>query len=158
DRSVRRASPLSHLSHSRSREGVRRHAGRPRSGLGGEPRSAAPRRAVGAPGGDGEARAALRRARERDADQAVVGRARPVPCAEIADPGEAREVMVALPRIAALAAALALAVPATAQDTTRTTTAQDSTRASGAVTHVPWGVGELLEYDISFGKIHVGNG
>src|SRR4051812_45058352 len=35
---------------------------------------------------------------------------------------------------------------------------QESSRTSGAHAHVPFGVGELLEYDIKFGKIHVGNG
>jgi hypothetical protein len=34
-------------------------------------------------------------------------------------------------------------------------TAQESARPAA---RVPYGVGELLEYDISFGKIHVGNG
>ena len=60
-----------------------------------------------------------------------------------------------LSRIAAFAAALALAVPAIAQDSTRTA---DTLFTAPAPAHVPWGVGELLEYDISFGKIHVGNG
>ncbi|HEY4128988.1 MAG TPA: DUF3108 domain-containing protein [Gemmatimonadaceae bacterium] len=40
-----------------------------------------------------------------------------------------------------------LALPASAQDREPTPPAK-----------VPYGVGELLEYDISFGKIHVGNG
>ena len=40
-----------------------------------------------------------------------------------------------------------LALPVGAQD-----------RASPAAMPVPYGVGELLEYDISFGKVHVGNG
>jgi hypothetical protein len=40
---------------------------------------------------------------------------------------------------------LGLGLPVTAQETARPA-------------RVPYGVGELLEYDISFGKIHVGNG
>ena len=55
-------------------------------------------------------------------------------------------------RLAAAAALLVLALPATAQDSTRTPA------AARAAARVPYGVGELLEYDVSFGKIHVGNG
>ena len=36
--------------------------------------------------------------------------------------------------------------------------AQDSLGSVAPRARVPYGVGELLEYDISFGKIHVGNG
>src|SRR5262249_9937498 len=57
-------------------------------------------------------------------------------------------------RVGTLAVALAAAVPAAAQDSTRST---DPT-PNGPPARVPWGAGELLEYDISFGKIHVGNG
>ncbi len=49
-------------------------------------------------------------------------------------------------RALAVAAFLGSGLPATAQETVRPTA------------RVPYGVGELLEYDISFGKIHVGNG
>jgi hypothetical protein len=37
-------------------------------------------------------------------------------------------------------------------------TAQDSPPPGAPRAKVPFGVGELLEYDISFGKLHVGNG
>jgi hypothetical protein len=60
-------------------------------------------------------------------------------------------VIRALARVAAIAALLAAAAPAPAQDSTGTASTQPPAR-------VPWGIGELLEYDISFGKIHVGNG
>jgi len=60
-----------------------------------------------------------------------------------------------LSRILALAAAWAIATPVTAQDSTRFSN-EPATNTPPA--RVPWGVGELLEYDISFGKIHVGNG
>jgi hypothetical protein len=36
--------------------------------------------------------------------------------------------------------------------------AQEGARVPHGAARVPWGVGELLEYDISFGKVHVGNG
>lgn len=53
----------------------------------------------------------------------------------------------------AVAALLATGVSAAAQSG-----AEPSGTPLTAAVHVPWGVGELLEYDISFGKIHVGNG
>lgn len=52
-------------------------------------------------------------------------------------------------RFARLLAGLSLiALPASAQDSA----------VAPARARVPFGVGELLEYDISFGKVHVGNG
>ena len=60
----------------------------------------------------------------------------------------------ALSRLVAFAAVLAIASPVPAQDSTNA----GSTASPAAAARVPWGVGELLEYDISFGKIHVGNG
>ncbi len=52
-------------------------------------------------------------------------------------------------RALATAALLALGLPATAQQ---------SVVQQSAPAKIPFGVGELLEYDISFGKVHVGNG
>jgi hypothetical protein len=85
----------------------------------------------------------------------VGGQRRAVPRAQVAGSGVVSEVSAPLPRLAALAAAFALTVPAIAQDTTRT---PDAPPPAAARAQVPWGVGEYLEYDISFGKIHVGNG
>src|ERR1700744_754292 len=81
------------------------------------------------------------------------GQPRAVPRAQVARRREADEGIGAGSRIAVLAGLLAMAVPATAQDSTSAPRPSNQPPA-----HVPWGVGELLEYDISFGKIHVGNG
>lgn len=53
-----------------------------------------------------------------------------------------------LRRLLATIGLVAVGLPATAQDSTHPATPP----------RVPYGVGELLEYDISFGKVHVGNG
>lgn len=52
--------------------------------------------------------------------------------------------------------ALLLALPLSAQDSTQRVVAQDSTQR--VVARVPFGVGERLEFDIRFGKLHVGTG
>jgi hypothetical protein len=51
-----------------------------------------------------------------------------------------------------LAAAVTVALPARAQDSVR----QEADVAAAA--KVPFGVGERMEYDVRFGKLHVGNG
>ena len=57
-------------------------------------------------------------------------------------------MILGVPRFILAAAFICLGLPATAQDAP----------PAAAVAKVPFGVGELLEYDISFGKLHVGNG
>jgi hypothetical protein len=54
-------------------------------------------------------------------------------------------------RACAAAALLAVGLPAPAQESA-------PSQIEAKRVRVPFGVGELLEYDISFGKIHVGNG
>ena len=54
-------------------------------------------------------------------------------------------------RLVGMIAAIVLAIPARAQEPTRPEPARTPAR-------VPFGVGELLEYDIKYGKIQVGHG
>jgi hypothetical protein len=66
-------------------------------------------------------------------------------------------------RACALAAAAALALPVafgalSAQQTGRQVAQQAGPEAAEQLASVPFGVGERLQYDVRFGKIHVGSG
>lgn len=55
-------------------------------------------------------------------------------------------------------ALLAIGLPVIAQQAAQQTEQQSAQTPPAQAARVPYGVGELLEYDISFGKVHVGNG
>src|SRR5262249_22019570 len=114
--------------------------------LGRKPESPPPRRTARATYGDRGARRTLRRSRARVAHSSVVGRAQAVPRRAGAAPSQGRVVKVGVVRL--IGAALLLALPASAQDSAKST----------ARAHVPYGVGERLEYQVKFGKLSVGSG